>query len=466
MSGGDEDEGLLLLAAKEENKAESEVPLLSISRYWVLLVYFLYATLQCMTWALPGALQPQFESVYGMSQDTVQLCLNYGCYGNLLLMIPSMWALDRFGLRLPVLTCIAVCAASVVLRLFATDGSLASLVAIHASCILSAVAGPLATGCPSKLAEEWFPPKERTLACGVAAMAAQGGSVFVYLMLPLLSPAGDAQGMVRVNSVVAGLGVVTQGLALLHFPALPPCPPSASAGVSRAEWAGERVTLPSLLASARRLFAVPGYTVCVVTYAFTAGLSTCQSGLLTQNFLQVGASEAQAGWVGTISLGAGLVAGIAASRLGDAVKARFPWGLKALLCAFAGCGATAFLLFAVCTQWGWGGFPLACASFAASQMALSAQICLTFEVAAEAVWGLGPEGSMLILLVTPVNAVQLVGFYVPQAVFFPVANWGTAVAAVLSVPMLLYWIPNTSARLEFDMEQRVTLGGGGEGGLQ
>jgi hypothetical protein len=434
------------------NEHASGLPVVSCNRWWVLLLYTAYSSLQCAAWATPGALQPQYMAEYSFSQNTMQLLLNYGCFGNIVFMLPSMWVLDRAGLRVPIMACMAMTAASAVMRLFATDASTRSLVLIHASCILNAVAGPLATGCPSKLAEDWFPPHERTLACGIAAMAAQGGAAIVYLMLPLLSPNGDAAGMARIHGASAGIGVALLALALAHFPSLPPQAPSASSRVSREHWQGEKITLASLGASSWRFFSAPGYSVCVLTYAFTGGLSTCQSGLLTQNLMQVGATEAQAGWVGTVSLLGGVAAGVVAARLGDALKAQYAWGLKALLCASALAGALAFTVFAASTQLGWGGFPLACAAFCASQMFLSAQICLTFEVAAEAAWGLGPEGSMLILLVTPANVVNLVGFLLPQAIFFPVANWGTAAVALCSIPALLQWVPNASRRLQFDLE--------------
>ena len=122
-------------------------------RYWILATYSMLAAMQGLTWSVPGTLAPTFLDVYGMDQDTVQLLLNYGPIFYVLCMLPVMYALDRYGIRLATTSGLALVLVANVMRCFASDASELSVAIVHISFILNASAGPAAMAVPSKLAE-------------------------------------------------------------------------------------------------------------------------------------------------------------------------------------------------------------------------------------------------------------------------------------------------------------------------
>ncbi len=70
------------------------------------------------------------------------------------------------------------------LRCFARDASTASLVLIHASFSLNAIAGPVGMAAVSKLSETWFPPTMRTFTTSVLVAANSFGSDAAFLVGP------------------------------------------------------------------------------------------------------------------------------------------------------------------------------------------------------------------------------------------------------------------------------------------
>ena len=105
-------------------------------KWWILATYSLVAALQGGVWSLPGTLEPALINIYGISNDTVQLLLNYGAIFYMIVALPTMWLLDRFGIRRVTFIGTLLMFSSNVLRLFARDKNIPSLVALHLSYIL------------------------------------------------------------------------------------------------------------------------------------------------------------------------------------------------------------------------------------------------------------------------------------------------------------------------------------------
>ena len=95
--------------------------------------------------------------VYGISNNQIQLLLNYGPLGWFVVCLPLSWLMDRHGSRAPVMISIWLVFASSVVRIFARDSSTLSVVLVHASFILNALAGPIAMSACSKISEGVIP---------------------------------------------------------------------------------------------------------------------------------------------------------------------------------------------------------------------------------------------------------------------------------------------------------------------
>jgi hypothetical protein len=267
---------------------------------------------------------------------------------------------------------------------------------------------------PSKLAEDFFPPEERTTATAIAALGNQSGNVVVYLLIPLLASHGDGASMSRLNYFLLALSLANALAAAAHFPALPPRPPSrSSAHQLAATEGGKAVTLPLLLRAWRAFAANPAFVAISVTYSLCAGLTNAAGSVLPSNLAQLGATQAQAGWVGAAANLGSIAVGCALAAASDALKRRSSGrASKALVVACAALSGLCFGVFAWCSSSaGSGGAAAsaaglwaACAAYCLGMSLLGAQICLSFDLAAEHTFHLGPEGAMLMGIVVCVGA--------------------------------------------------------------
>ena len=100
----------------------------------------------------------------------MQLLTNYGPIVWFLIFAPIALWIDRSGARAPCVFSTACLFGSSLTRVFARDASRTSIILLHASFVLNALAGPIATAASSKLAEDWFPSgAARTTATSIMA---------------------------------------------------------------------------------------------------------------------------------------------------------------------------------------------------------------------------------------------------------------------------------------------------------
>jgi FLVCR family MFS transporter len=430
---------------------------ISPGRWYVLSCYTLVAALQGMGWVIPGTLAPNYALVYGTTSDGIQLLENYGCIFFILFAPLSMWAIDKYGSRIPVIVSVWVMALCALGRCLAINSSPWSQFLIQASAILDAIAGPVCMAAPTKIAEDWFAPHERTTATAISAMANQSGSVVVYLLVMVFSR-GDGADMAKINWALMGLSCINLIMVLAYFPSLPPQPPSPSALVSREAAGG--VTVLSLVRNTRVFFSNPTYVVCVLSYSLYSGLQNPAGALLTTNLGQLGASQAVVGWVGAATNLGSIVLGVMLARVGDWVKGKGAWHFKALLMGVLALGGGAFLLFSLCMPG--GGVPcnhltgghaleLACTCFVLGGSLLGVFICLIFDLALEHTFGMGPEASMLMGLLIPMNAVSMIALFMPASSLFSWVNYSVAGSALLSLLAVWVVVPQGSPRLQYDL---------------
>lgn len=423
-------------------------------RWLILFTFSLMGAIQGMVWVIPGCLAANFQHVYGLDEGMVQLLTNYGCIGFILVAWPSMWAIDRFGCRVPILACVWLMLFSNLFRVLANDASLASLVLVHAACVLDALAGPVAMAAATKLAEDWFPPRERTTATAIGALANQSGTVVVYALVPLLAPTPSAAGMRALNLFTLGLSVANAAVGHAFFPARPPAPPSASAALVVQQVARAPLTNAALLRAWAAFFCVPAYTSVVIAYGALCGLSNPQGALLAPNLALLGADQGAAGWVGAAANLASITVGVAAAAVTDALKGRR--GLfKAALVGSTGAATACFALYAGCFALG-APLWLAAAAFVGANACMGAVIPLMFDISAEHCFGKGPDGAMLMGIVLPMNVVSLGALFAPASSLFFWINYGVAGVGVASTALLLAAIPTDTPRTDFDLQVRTS----------
>ena len=147
---------------------------------------------------------------------------------------PYMWFLDRFGLRISVLSSSWILAVGMGLRCFVPSvPGTKWLFLIHLGHIMIGIAGPPVETTPARISSVWFPPKQRTFATSVMIMAQFTGIALGFIVIPYLTRHYDIRTMLYVTAEMALFSAL---LATIYFPAHPPTPPSPSAITDRTKF--------------------------------------------------------------------------------------------------------------------------------------------------------------------------------------------------------------------------------------
>ena len=153
----------------------------------------------------------------------------YGPIVFILLVFPFIWFLDRFGLKVAMLSGVWMLSVGTGIRCFVPSGSRLNFI-FHIAHIMIGAVGPHVMIMPPRLSSLWFPPKQRTFATAVTTMAQSVGVALGFIIVPYLTRQYDIHTMLYVQ---AELGLFVALLATIYFPSRPPSPPSHSAHSQR-----------------------------------------------------------------------------------------------------------------------------------------------------------------------------------------------------------------------------------------
>ena len=142
-----------------------------------------------------------------------------------------MWFLDRFGLRVSILSSSWILAIGMGIRCFVPERPGSKWIfLIHLGHILIGVVGAPVMSTPPRLSSVWFPPNERTFATALMVGAQSIGIALSFIIIPYLTRHYDIHTMLYVN---AEMGLFVALLATIYFPPRPLTPPSQSATTDR-----------------------------------------------------------------------------------------------------------------------------------------------------------------------------------------------------------------------------------------
>ncbi len=143
-----------------------------------------------------------------------------------------MWFLDRFGLRVSVLSSSWLLAIGTGIRCFVPDGTKWTFV-FHIGHFMVGIVGLPVMMAPPRLSSVWFPPKQRTFATAIANTAQGMGVALAFIIIPYLTRHYGIHTMLYVQ---AEMSLFVALLATIYFPAQPPTPPSYSATTERSKF--------------------------------------------------------------------------------------------------------------------------------------------------------------------------------------------------------------------------------------
>jgi len=424
-------------------------------RWWIILVYSLFAMLQGGTWSIPGAIQPTLQQVYNIDGNTIQLLLNYGPFGWFVTCIPFSWYMDRYGCRLSIIISIWLVFLSQVLRCFARDTSTLSIALIHISFLLNAFAGPPAMSASSKLSETFFNTEERTVATAIMAEANNVSGILIWLLVPVLVSNQNLTSVMNFNYVLLGISIVLVIMVHLYFPDHPPTPPSASAHYHQQH--KSHFTFTEFSKSIITLTKHQSYMVIMITYASISGLASALAGLLVSILNNIGYSQTQTGWIGFISSVFGLVLGVSLSKITDKYRnqrfmlivvltiSSITWAIFALFAS--GIFSNEFLSSTV-------GFVIIGITFTVCNITFDAAIPLFFELAVEVSYPI-PETTVVTYMTSMSNLATALSLAAPMDTYGVTwMPWSMAGITLFFTILIATFFSHERPRYEYDTQEK------------
>ena len=216
---------------------QNACPVVSPYRWVVLGIYMLVTAMSQITWMTFAPIARDAAAVYsGGNADMIDLLAMLAMFSWLPLAIPAAWCIDNWGLKRGTAIGVILTGVCGFMRIFAP--TYGWLLACMIGC---AVAQPFVLNAFTKLAGNWFPEEEETLASGLLTM-----SIFIGLAIVLFTPGfvlahyRAAGGTARqgIETILTIYGIPSLGSAILFFlffrekPLVPPNPIAAEKKVT------------------------------------------------------------------------------------------------------------------------------------------------------------------------------------------------------------------------------------------
>jgi MFS family permease len=210
-------------------------PVLYTERYYMLGLFFVLMSNQCLFWFTFAADPPTFEAYFpGLTTSAIDLLTAWGPITFVPTVPVVMWLLTTpNGLRkcLRINACLAFCACA--LRMVpclvsprARDEHHWLLLLLHAAQILNGIAGPVLIAAPSRLSAMWFPPGQRTTVTAIANASPVGWAIAYFLCPAVLD--GQKDNVPWLLLLTLGMAAVPLLCVAVRCPDHPPTPPSAA----------------------------------------------------------------------------------------------------------------------------------------------------------------------------------------------------------------------------------------------
>jgi MFS family permease len=173
-------------------------------RWVVLACFMLVAAISQLLWITFAPITIEAARFYGTSDMMIGLLSMSFMIIYILVVIPSAWAIDTWGLRAAVGVGAALTAVFAMTRgLFAENFTL-----VFVSQIGLAVGQPFILGAITKVAARWFPAKERATASGLGTLALYIGILVAMGLTPSLTIRHGMRNMLLIYGVVAAVAAV------------------------------------------------------------------------------------------------------------------------------------------------------------------------------------------------------------------------------------------------------------------
>jgi cyanate permease len=279
-------------------------------RWLVLVAFVLIALMTQVLWITFAPITSAAAQFYHTSDLMVGLLSMSFMVIYILVFLPSAWAIDTWGFKK------AVGLGAILTAVFALSRGIfaSSFVLVFVSQAGIALGQPLIVGSITKVAARWFPAKERATASGLGTLALYLGPLAAMLLSPFLVL---RVGLPRMLIIYGLASAVAAAVFLVVAREHPPTPAGAD----------ERVLMFDGLKSMMRQ---RDFLYLLVLFFVGLGLFNSVSTWVEDIIRPRGFNISQAGLLGGLMLGGGIVGAIIMPILSDTSRRRKPFIILAL----------------------------------------------------------------------------------------------------------------------------------------
>jgi MFS family permease len=268
---------------------------------WVVLAAFMFINLTIqILWITYAPINSTAADFYGVSELKIGLLAMVFMIAFIPLSVPVSWAIDTFGFHRMVGVGAGLMGVCGVLRGLA--GANYTLVLLSTSGI--AIAQPFLLNAWTKVPAQWFGPKERATAVGLVTLSNLVGTALGMVLTPMLIKSFSIPTVQLLYGAVAIFSAALFIVLAREKPITPPCPP------------GQEVRALALegLKHALRVKEFWFYLAVVfIGFGIFNGITTWVENIVTPR----GFTSDDAGTVGALMLGGGVIGAVLISALSD-----------------------------------------------------------------------------------------------------------------------------------------------------
>ena len=287
---------------------------------WVVLVTFMFVVaVNQLLWITFAPITGFAAKYYGVSDLSIGLLSMSFMIVYVVISIPASWVIDTYGVR------VAVGIGAVLTGVF---GLLRGILAPNYTYVLIAQIGiaigqPFILNAVTTVAARWFPIKERATAAGLGSLAMYLGILTALVLTPYLTIRSEIGGMLLIYGIVSVISVVVFFVFVKERPPTAPCRPDQE----------ERSLVFDGLKESLR---IKNFVFTLVIFFVGLGVFNAVTTWIEDIVRPRGFSITQAGAIGGLMIGGGIIGAVIIPMLSDHYRKRTPFLLAAVIGAIVG----------------------------------------------------------------------------------------------------------------------------------
>jgi len=288
-------------------------------RWVVLLAFMLVVAVNQLLWITFAPITSSAAGYYGVSDLSIGLLSMCFMIVYIFVSIPASWVIDTYGIR------VAVGIGVVLTGVF---GLLRGLLAANYTWVLVAQIGiaigqPFILNAVTKVAARWFPIRERATAAGLGSLAMYLGIVVGMVLTPYLTLQSSISSTLVAYGVVSVIAILVFFAVVRERPPTPPCPP-------------EQEERSLVFDGLRQMFRQRDFVLLLIVFFVGLGVFNGVTTWIEEIVSPRGFSITQAGIVGGLMVGGGIIGAVVIPTLSDHYRKRTPFIILSIVGATLG----------------------------------------------------------------------------------------------------------------------------------